>query len=293
MNDMNIDTYLINNFKGKKIFYKPNPGNGGDAIIAHATFKIFKKLNLNYTIIKDNTELKGQHVLYGGGGNFIENYGECANFIETISKKVASITILPHTITGNETILKKLDDRATIICRERKSYEYVSSFKNINNVLLFDDMAVGLSFSNDELATKHVNRLIYLAKPKDLLWNIYHRKRKLSYYLKNRSSNRTLNSFRIDVEKTTIEIPNDNLDVSATFNLDSSMTNEALVNRTALTIASFLNQFDIINTNRLHVCITSAILGKRVNFYSNSYWKNESIYQFSLKKKFPNINWIQ
>jgi exopolysaccharide biosynthesis predicted pyruvyltransferase EpsI len=290
---MNIESYLINNLKGKKIFYKPNPGNGGDAVIAHATFTTFKKVNLNYSIINEDTDLKDKHVLYAGGGNLIESYDECANFIKANYDKLASFTILPHTISGNENILKELDERATIICRERKSYEYVSSFKNIKNILLIDDMAVGLNFSKNELATKYVNRLVYLAKPKDFLWNIYHGKRKLSYYLKNRSSNRTLNSFRIDVEKTSIEIPDDNLDVSATFNFDSSMSNEALVNKTALTIASFLNQFDIINTNRLHICIAGAILGKRVNFYSNSYWKNESIYQFSLRNKFSNINWIK
>lgn len=287
---MNIESYL-ERFKGEKFFYKPNPGNGGDAIIAHATFKVFKKLNLDYEIVDDNSNLKDQHVVYGGGGNFIEKYNECADFIEKSCGKASSITLLPHTVTGNEPLLGSLDERVTIICREEKSFEYVKSFENIKNVLLFNDMAVDHTFADKELRSWCVNRFVFLLKPKDILWNIYYKKKSWDYYLNDRNKTKVLNAFRIDAEKTSIKIPDDNLDVSAIFNYDSSMLNEKLVKKTALTIASFLNQFETINTNRLHICITAAILGKKVNFYSNSYWKNESIYNFSLKNRFPSINW--
>jgi exopolysaccharide biosynthesis predicted pyruvyltransferase EpsI len=39
-----------------------------------------------------------------------------------------------------------------------------------------------------------------------------------------------------------------------------------------------VNQFDQINTNRLHVSITGALLGKTVNLYDNSYGKLFNVY---------------
>jgi exopolysaccharide biosynthesis predicted pyruvyltransferase EpsI len=289
---MYIEEYL-KKFEGKKTIYKANPGNGGDAIIAFAAFKLFKKVNLNYSIANDNTNFENSDVLYAGGGNLIEEYDECAKFIAKNHKTCRSLTILPHTVSGHYDLLSSLGDNVTIICREETSFAYVKSFQNIKNVLLMDDLAVSLTFDQTELKTSFVNRLLFLFSLKDTLWYLYYRKRPLSYYVKNRQKTTVLNSYRMDVEKTSIEIPSDNLDVSATFNFDSSMRDEVRVAKTALVIASFLNQFDVINTNRLHICICGAILGKKINFSSNSYWKNESIYQYSLKKKFPNINWIK
>ncbi|WP_374166794.1 polysaccharide pyruvyl transferase family protein [Arcticibacter sp. MXS-1] len=287
---MRIDEFLTK-FKGKKIFFKPNPGNGGDAIIAYGTIKVFKKLGLDYEIVGKNSDLKGKDVFYGGGGNLIGEYTNCAQFLSEQSG-CRTLTILPHTVSGHSDVLKTLRENVTVICREIKSFEYVKSFGNIGNVLLMDDMALSLEAKDFLFRKTFINRLIYVTKPKDMLWALYHRKATIGYFLENRNKNETLNAFRVDVEKTDIAIPKDNLDLSALFNYDSSMSNETLVKRTALLIGGFLNQFEVVNTNRLHICITSAILGKKVNFYSNSYWKNESIYEFSLKERFPRINWI-
>lgn len=46
-----------------------------------------------------------------------------------------------------------------------------------------------------------------------------------------------------------------------------------------------------INTNRLHVAIAASMLGKNVKFYSNSYFKNKFVYEYSLIN-FSNVIWI-
>ena len=33
------------------IYFKPNPGNAGDAMIAHATYQLFNELGLDYRLI--------------------------------------------------------------------------------------------------------------------------------------------------------------------------------------------------------------------------------------------------
>ena len=70
------------------------------------------------------------------------------------------------------------------------------------------------------------------------------------------------------------------------------MKNPTLVSKTAQGIFSFLNQFDEIYTNRLHICVASALLNKKVYFYGNSYWKNESVYNYSIKNQFPKVKWM-
>jgi exopolysaccharide biosynthesis predicted pyruvyltransferase EpsI len=44
-------------------------------------------------------------------------------------------------------------------------------------------------------------------------------------------------------------------------------------------------------TDRLHVAIFSAILGKDVFLYPNCYYKNKGVYEFSLHK-YPNVNFV-
>ena len=48
-----------------------------------------------------------------------------------------------------------------------------------------------------------------------------------------------------------------------------------------------INKYSIINTNRLHGAIGGSLLNKHVKFYPNSYWKNQEVYNYSLRKNFP------
>jgi exopolysaccharide biosynthesis predicted pyruvyltransferase EpsI len=61
-------------------------------------------------------------------------------------------------------------------------------------------------------------------------------------------------------------------------------------------IKSFLDQisrFETICTNRLHVCIGAALLGRRVHFFPNDYFKNKLVFEASLEPYFPNVSFEQ
>lgn len=289
---MHIDT-LLKSLNGQIIYYKPNPGNGGDALIANATYTLFKKYGVKYHIIQGDEDLSGKVIVYGGGGNLVREYNDCANFLNSIKDKAKKIILLPHTISGHADLLSTLDGNVTIICREQVSFDYVKSFDNIKCVLLMDDLVLNLNLLNSLPLLKSPDRLIRLVKPRHIISNFYRNNNTLSFYTKKRNRKTILNSFREDLEKTSIYIPQDNIDVSAVINFDSTMTNERLVEKTVINLVSFLNQFSIINTNRLHICIAGALLGKQVSFYENSYWKNRSVFKYSLQKRFPNIKWME
>lgn len=90
--------------------------------------------------------------------------------------------------------------------------------------------------------------------------------------------------FRRDVEKIEgMILPDGNRDISAEGTESTPM-------------AAFLDaiaRFQTIHTNRLHVSIAAAMMGRRVHLYANSYFKNQSIYDASLKLAFPNVTFHQ
>ena len=57
----------------------------------------------------------------------------------------------------------------------------------------------------------------------------------------------------------------------------------------SLSIFQYLSKYEVINTNRLHIAIAGCLLGIKVNMYSNNYYKNKAIYDYSLSKYYDRI----
>ena len=255
-----IENFIKNKLQGEFIYY-PNPGNAGDNLIGYATVQIFKRLNLKYTFTNKIQKFTNKVLVYGGGGNLVPMYNECRKFL-MLNHNHNDILILPHTIYGNEDLLKKLGKRTTIMCREMRSYNHVMKhFRYKNNVYVADDLALSIDLSK---------------------LNIYPIK-----------GNNVLNSFRIDGEskdKSSKKIT-DNIDLS--LKLMKGTHTKDLLKTVSTDFLEYINKFEIVNTDRLHVSIAACLLGKHVNLYANSYYKNRSIYEYSLKKKFPKCKFYE
>lgn len=91
----------------------------------------------------------------------------------------------------------------------------------------------------------------------------------------------TLNAFRSDCESIIKFIPESNIDISYN-GYATKPLNDFL---------EIIDNYHQVNTDRLHVAITSVLLGKKVNLYPNSYFKNKAVFEYSLSS-FPNINFI-
>ena len=85
--------------------------------------------------------------------------------------------------------------------------------------------------------------------------------------------------------------PPRNVDLSTALNLRGTHYPgvAALISRSMLRC---VREATGLRTNRLHVAIAGGLLGKPVEFYPNSYFKNEAIYRFSLRDRFPTIRWM-
>jgi exopolysaccharide biosynthesis predicted pyruvyltransferase EpsI len=290
----------------EKIFFLPNPGNAGDSLIAAATFQFFEKHNIAYEIVTNNQfDSKGKIIVYGGGGNFGGINSRVAHFIKMHHLRAKKFILLPHTLFGAEQLLTELGSNVHLICREQVSYQHALTHTSGARVYLHNDMVINcdvnaiLAQSVDVSISKHVIKEVFrrIRGINDYDYGISLRC-VLHYWLyqtkqlfKPQTTSNILNAFRVDVEKTDIKIPEDNLDISDLFELSSCQVDLALL--ATQKFLTYINQFEVINTNRLHVAIAATLLGKQVNLYGNNYFKIKAIYEYSLLNRFSNVNWVE
>lgn len=264
-NDTNIKSLLESYHSRYKLVYKANPGNAGDGVIASATYDFFERNEFPYSQYRiDKDYSPHDHLLvFGGGGNLIEGlYSEGKEFIERNVNNFHKIIIMPSTIKGYEDFFRKNINKLIILCREVISFEYIKSlgYKRGENVLLTDDMAFYLNLSS----------YMSFAEP-----------------IKNIAS-----CFRTDSESLTGEWRDNNHDISLTWNGDY-WDNVYFARNSTRCMVNFLEEYKIVNTDRLHVAILASLLGKEVNFHPNSYYKNEAVYSYSLLDHYPKSVFIK
>jgi exopolysaccharide biosynthesis predicted pyruvyltransferase EpsI len=253
---------LFSCLEDEEVWYLPNPGNGGDGLIAAATFELAKKhrCDLKYVNVEEQQDFNSTDkiVLYAGGGNLIPEYSECRGAIAKWHEQAALFILLPHTIAGHLDLLSCLRENVFLICRERVSYAYVTWAAPKARALLMHDAAFHLPIS----------------------------KFRKNYW---KPENRVLHCFRQDKESCRSEWPSNNLDISNFYVFEGQ--DSVIESYVARQMLAFIQAFPVIHTDRLHVAIGAALLGKEVVLFPNSYYKNEAIYEFSLRDRFPLVRW--
>jgi exopolysaccharide biosynthesis predicted pyruvyltransferase EpsI len=242
-----------------RLVYKANPGNAGDGVIAAATYDFFENNAMKFTPFRsDSTYSNAKDVLvFGGGGNLIEGlYAEGKDFLKENITNFFKVIIMPSTIKGYRDFFEANQDKLIICAREKITYNYLLAlgFRKGSNLLLAHDMA------------------FYLDRSK--------------YLSDTRPFKNAVRCFRTDNESFDGQWKNNNHDISLTWNGDY-WDNVNLARSSTASLIYFLEEFKIIFTDRLHVAILGSILNKEVNFYPNSYYKNQAVYENSLMNYFP------
>src|SRR5262245_40407977 len=129
-----------------RIVYVVNPGNLGDALIAHATFRFLNRYGLRYSSMRPTEDVEDACVLVGGGGNLIEGkYTDLSAFLERCGARNRLI-LLPHSIVGNADLFRSIGSRAHIFAREAMTYRFLTDVGvPQERVFLADDMAFTLT----------------------------------------------------------------------------------------------------------------------------------------------------
>lgn len=262
--ELKFDLFLKSYHPSHRFVYKANPGNAGDGVIASATYDFFERNALTYVPYRADERYSADTdiLIFGGGGNLIEGlYAEGRDFIQSNIHKFHKTIIMPSTIRGYSDLFTNNIDKLVVFCRENTTFDYIKSLSHEpnKNVFIADDMAFYLDLSQ------------YLSlKP---------------------AYKQQANCFRTDSESLTGEHKENNHDISLTWNGDY-WDNEFLARNSTRCMINFLEEYKVVNTDRLHVAILASLLGKEVNFYPNSYYKNEAVYNYSLLNHYPKTCFI-
>ncbi len=290
MNEKKDIYKLLSQYNDEKIVYMPDPGNAGDNVIASATYAVFEKCGIEFEYYSDRISMKGRRLFYGGGGNLTKYYTNARILFDRHHHEVKEFVLLPHTIDNHKSLLHDLGENVTLICRERTSFDYVKDEAKKCRVLLTDDMAFTLDvkkiINHKSVFPSNLRDIINTIRflPKVFLIERRIAKAQLSV------TGNVLQAFRTDVEAPGRELNAGNIDVSEV--LRHRMYPRYICDRITHAFVKCINNYDIIRTDRLHVCIVAALLGKEVKFYPGSYYKNEAVYKMSLENDFSNVQFI-
>ena len=183
------------------------------------------------------------------------------NFIRRNQLVWHELIILPHTIRDYSDTLNQFKHNCFVFCREKPSYEFVSKHAPNANTFLSHDLAFACNF--DETKKQMIDQR--LTDTLDFLLN-FRSNMRFERYVKKEIKRATtarrqadvLNAFRTDDEKTDVAVPADNIDISRVFTVRTLLPTEAL--HTTHRMMEFISRFRIVETNRLHVGIMSAML---------------------------------
>lgn len=282
-----IRAYLKELAKQGVFFFRPNPGNAGDSLIACATFQLFEQVGIPYQLFDNSSfDPSGKVVVFGGGGSLVSGYRAAWQFVEQYHQVAKKLVILPQTISGHEDFLGQLGANVDVFAREKISYAHVQRHAPHANLFLGDDLAFGLDV--EQVLAADLSAPYWTLPLKQVVRRDVARLREA--VCRSFGQTRTLNCFRTDKERTDLRRPRGNLDLSKLFKCGTSTPEQALL--ASHLIFRMLNQYAEVRTNRLHLAIAGALLGKDVKFYPNSYYKCEAVYKFSLKDRFPNVQWM-
>jgi exopolysaccharide biosynthesis predicted pyruvyltransferase EpsI len=198
------------------------------------------------------------------------------------------LIILPHTIRAYAEELGSFRQNCFVFCRERPSYDFVKRYAPNANTFLSHDLAFGSNL--DEIRNQKPN-----LRARSMIDFIRQLRSQARYQMqiartaRARKQPDVLNAFRVDVEKTAIETPADNVDISSALAGNAMLPIPSLL--ATRRMIQMLSNFRVIRTNRLHVAIMAAMLGQEVHFYDNSYGKNYDVFVHSMEGRFNNVHW--
>lgn len=263
--------------------YFPSSGNGGDALIAHATFAFFRRHQLAYRIYSEHDPRSDLPLVIGGGGGFVDGYRKMSQLIERLAQESRSVIVLPSSCMGYEKELGMMDERYHFFARESVTAEHVLRHARGAKVSSCHDMAI--SFDQSELPAMSRVPWLLRGQPFDyqVKW-LLKRSRVQALWDSDLAETSMLRSDRESLLSPE-DRPRENYDISHL--IKGKMDREDRAAAIAEVFCGVIARQKRIVTDRLHVSIACGLLGIPCEMRANNYHKNRAIYEESIKKFFP------
>ena len=268
-----MEEYLAG-FAGHPVLFYPNPGNAGDSLIAAGEYAAFARAGIPFQLVDFGSDVTGGTVLLGGGGNLVPMYASTRLAFERFLGKAARIILLPHTVRGHDDLLRRLDDTCTIFCRDPLSHAHVTANAPRAVVRLAHDMAFHVDpeelLADEDIAATAAPKFAERLARANLTAAALAEKEVVNYLRRDGES--AGHDLTIDAD------PSDLFDFGVGPE-QAQMASWCLLSAIALAKS--------VRTDRLHVGIGAAMLGKTCTLMDNSYGKNAGIFAHSLAGRFP------
>lgn len=244
---------ILRESKGRHIFFLQNQGNWGDALIRLGTIEFFNHFNIKYREISRSNRLSSNLSLLEA---------KSRNALLVCSGGGAWCDHYFHFSETIKTIQKKFSFRKVIVLPSTYNKEY-----SIKNTIFYrrDDLGSKDNMPNSKFCHD------------------------MAFFIESLESTPPvpgsfMRCFRKDVESSgKFEIREDNYDISG----------DGIESDPIHPFISHIARNEMIATDRLHVSITGCLLGRKVDLYPGSYFKNKAIYESSIRHFFPNTKFIE
>lgn len=243
--------------------YQPNDGNLGDALIAAATMQWMDTHRLPWRRLKPSD--RPDSLVYGGGGIWTPDYIANTRSILQQMQRAKRVLILPSSFRDVPELVRILDERFVIFCREQASYTYLRAQNTGARILLDHDMA---------LRARLIKRPAWW---RTLKWS--RSLRALKAAIRTLPASPCL--YRQDAESTACRAHSE-LDLSDTLGWFRPTASRARFELGAWALCAAVADFQHIYTDRLHVGIAALLCGVRVTYRDNSYGKISAVCSHSL-----------
>lgn len=270
--------------------YIPNQGNVGDGLIAASTVDLFEREGLQFYSCGQSIPGDGEVALvYGGGGGFVPYFGMIPHYIRLFSDpRIRKCVILPQSFRECNELVDVFDERFIVFCRERVSYDYCVSRNGRAQFLLADDMALAA----DAQTLKRRRISLPFLEMKDRAWGRCMRRDLRASLVTLPEGRKLAVCLRRDPESTGQAESLADLPLNTDLSRYSAGVIDDVDHSFAYTrwLLETLEQPDVLLTDRLHLGISGALLGKEVFLMDNIYGKISGIYEWSLRERFPRVH---
>jgi exopolysaccharide biosynthesis predicted pyruvyltransferase EpsI len=283
--DFSEVSQCLRSFEGEDVVFVANPGNAGDALINLGMYQLFDRIGLVYRSGTTDEDYTGKVVIYSGGGALVSAYENAHLFLERIHKHCKALVLLPHTVRAYPEMVAAMGPNCYLFARELGSFDFLKQHATRANIALSHDLAFFLS---DELiANEKLSGAFLSDSNRWFIWT----KMIAKLAVQSKTSGGVLNARRTDIEAAGEALPARNHDMSELF-ASGQMTREAC-GTTIRAMRSVMKRYTEINTDRLHVAVLAALIGKPVTMRDNSYGKNSSIFDHSIDGYYNTVDFVR
>lgn len=280
---------------GPFLFY-PEFGDMGDFLIAQAGYEMFDRLGLDYSIynsLKPADLPQGKFNLVYGGGAFTERRSDKDPAAMFANRDIERAVLLPSSFWRCDDLLKVLDERFIVFCRERRSYDYCRAENSLAEFHLADDMSFFLDLDRSVIPGSDIRSI-----PPDHANSVYPEYKKYQQVRENVTASlregmyilskggRAANFIRTDGEGRHDTGGPPSLDI--TQSAVGSCANKGALRHMVNLFLSAIDCLDVVVTDRLHAGIAATLLGKKTFLLDTARNELPGVYDLSMSSR-PNV----